>query len=546
MSRTIMVGAALAVFIAIYIAALSPSLREKQQRDEAAANAAAKQATSTPSSSSATKKAHPTASSTPKSDSENDSSAPNATKLEQAVAAVAQFYEAMDKTMDGELKKSVTFRHVSEEAVAGEEEHDAASLFSNLRTSAARDFKAGEIVLPLPVKLLFGEMTADMYLKRGLDELLAANPSLGETFGVTIDEKTQRPSASGLRTEWLVVMNLLLQMQAPSQSRWSSYLSTLPSGKFMVDTFPLYATEEERLLCLSGADLRYLSALSEQLRLLIDATHEVCEATVPRMPGKAGADNAVEPPVRVGAQRVHDFTCHISDENIQWAFAVFVSRHVSLGPDPVLFPVLDAIPYATDANLRPGELRTDDEGRIVDVTIVAAKDIRKGERLSYRAALRTPWSVFGDRGAHSLLTYNGSLPIPFSWSVAQPDEEDVAPGNDVCRNDAAGSAISLDGSVAPLFWQCAERELALRTARAAASSSNESGDEQELPKSAFELVVQRLEGDSEVVDKSCKPCEGLTGLSQRRCVGMRRHTTFVRGVVEKFKAKGDLAASRVA
>lgn len=452
-----------------------------------------------------------------------------------AVEALKRFAEAMTKG------GKVSLANVLLEPDLAREHSNAA-----VKVVAAQDIAAQSTIVDIPASLIFNGAVLNPALRRGLDTLVAKRISQSTDKGEDVSPLTKFWNDTESRRTFEGVFHLAFQMQNVSRSAWGPWLLTLPSASAVMETSPTMMQEDD-VACLNHFELQILQEMVRRRAAMWNLTKLLCDAD--------GSDTEGEKEKRTPQNLVRMFTCSLSEGQIMWAAAVFQAKEMPVGGYPSIVPLLDMIPYAIDANVRPGQIQTDDEGHFVSLSLVAAKDIKKGDLLTFRTGIRHPSEVFLSTGFHHRRHYEplGGAMLPLEWSAAV---RDITAQTIQCGARESTTWIPFDGSADADLLRCADLEHALRMLESSSGSPASAADlevyllqsgivtstasipELEPTPAGKQLIKDALRKDYSLVES--EQCALTAECKERKlCQSIITHATFVQSVVESFVASSE-------
>ncbi|CUG93225.1 Hypothetical protein, putative [Bodo saltans] len=330
--------------------------------------------------------------------------------------------------------------------------------------SAAHAIEAGASVVELPAQLQFNERTMSPTLRKGIVKLASINSAVADVI--------KDPSAR----EYFVVLSLILSYGTRSKNQWGPWLATLPGSAAMEASSALFLTKEDAA-CLCPFDRRLLEEMTRRRDELVKLVNDMCLTPIDEDEGVT-TDEANATGEKLSPERLaKELACRTTPGQLSWAFAVFLSRQINFHGLPSMFPLMELLPYAVNANVKPGAIHTNEKGQFVSVSLAAARAIKAGDELTFRTDVRHPSDVFLTQGYHDPRHFGPiGLMVPVAWSPAvqnitaapprkatDKDEEAYAAataGYLQCGVRDATFTIRSDGGVHEDLWKCAELDRA--------------------------------------------------------------------------------------
>jgi hypothetical protein len=330
--------------------------------------------------------------------------------------------------------------------------------------SAAHAIAAGSSVVELPAQLQFNERTMSPTLRKGIAKLAAANAAVAAAL--------KDPASR----EYFVVLSLILSYGTRAKNQWGPWLATLPGSAAMEASSALFLTKDDAA-CLTPFDRRLVEDMTRRRDDLVKLVDDMC--TTPLEDDEV-TDEANTTGEKLSPERLaKELACRTTPGQLSWAFAVFLSRQVNFHGLPSMFPLMELLPYAVNANVKPGAIHTNEKGQFVSVSLAAARGIKEGDALTFRTDVRHPSDVFLTQGYHDPRHFGPiGVMVPVAWSAAVQNITAAPPRKATDKDDDAYAAASAgflqcgvrdatftirsDGGVHEDLWRCAELDRAFQ------------------------------------------------------------------------------------
>ena len=377
--------------------------------------------------------------------------------------------------------------------------------FAGHHVFAKNEIEAGAPVLSLAGSLQFSVRTADKSLQQGLAVLVhhaASIPSVkehiahspyynvsalfpktaagksvtdlldedddgeGDSNNNAVDETEAQPNSALDGDLHLLVLSMALEKRKGKSSIWHPWIESLPPIHHLAQHHGLFVSDGEFSGCLPNRGQHIVNEMRVEMLWIRNATAELCRATVPKLEPKLDAyrANPKQAPKFTELERAtvmaRYLTCDVSQSDLDWAYTIISSRSHLVGNVRTIFPLVDVLPYAVSATLKPGQIQATDDGKILSVEFVAARKIEADEPLSFRTNIREPIEAVIAQGFFDTDFFtDNNVPIGIFYQYDKDGETFNSPdlGNIVhCMRDFQARSVPESGEISPEMLLCSE------------------------------------------------------------------------------------------